>query len=65
MLRYIKRIWRAFRISRMNAWDADCMKWRGHLLRGKHAHWCWDWDLLPVDETCPEWPCGCTHTTLE
>lgn len=37
----------------------DCMKWRGRALTGKYAHWCWDWDGLPIDETCEEWPCVC------
>jgi hypothetical protein len=40
-------------------WKEDCLKWRGLLLTGKYAHWCDEWDGLPVDETCPEWPCGC------
>jgi hypothetical protein len=39
--------------------DRDCLKWRGRLLTGKHAHWCYDWDGLPVDETTAEWPCTC------
>lgn len=51
----------------------DCLRWRGSMLTGDFAHWCWDWDGLPVDETCRwetkdhngdpftggEWPCGC------
>lgn len=40
-------------------WQADCIKWRGRILTGKYAHWCFDWDGLPIDETCKEWPCGC------
>lgn len=40
-------------------WASDCMACRGKVLRGKHSHWCPDWDFLPVDETCPEWPCVC------
>lgn len=36
-----------------------CMRYRGHVLSGKYAHWCPDWDDLPIDETCSEWPCGC------
>ena len=42
-------------------WIADCMKWRGKVLTGNYQHWCWDWDELPVDDTCSEWPCGCFH----
>jgi hypothetical protein len=41
-------------------WIEDSMRWRGVVLTGKYAHWCFDYDDLPVDETCDEWPCGCT-----
>lgn len=38
----------------------DCMLWRGRILTGDDAHFCWDWDGLPVDETCPEYEtCQC------
>lgn len=40
-------------------WVADCMHWFGRVLHGERVHWCEDWDGLPVDETSPEWPCGC------
>lgn len=41
-------------------WEADCLKWRGHVLTGRYAHWCGEYDDLPVDETCEnEWPCAC------
>jgi hypothetical protein len=43
----------------MPDWKADCLKWRGHELTGQYAHWCPDWDGLPVDDTCPEFPCAC------
>lgn len=43
----------------MTDWEEDCMLWRGVVLTGEHAHWCYDWDGLPVDETCREWPCQC------
>lgn len=44
----------------MCAWIADCMRWRGVVLTGEFAHWCWDFDGLPMDETCErEWDC-CT-----
>ena len=45
-------------------WCADCMKWRGRVLTGKFRHWCFEWDGLPVDETTPEWECGCFHEPL-
>jgi hypothetical protein len=40
-------------------WVEDCMRWRGKVLDGKYAHWCYDWDGLPVDETTDEFEC-CT-----
>jgi len=41
-------------------WARDCMKYYGHVLNGKMGHWCWDWDELPVDETCKEFEaCSC------
>lgn len=55
-------------------WQLDCLRWRGNMLTGNFAHWCAEWDGLPVDETCSwwirdpqdgtefhagEWPCGC------
>ena len=40
-------------------WVEDCKRWRGHVLTGKYGHWCPEWDDLPIDETCPEWPCDC------
>lgn len=43
-------------------WIADCKQWRGKTLTGRFAHWCYEWDGLPVDETTPEWPCGCSLT---
>ncbi len=48
-------------------WIEDCLKWRGVVLTGEHAHWCFDWDGLPVDETCDEWPCDCfdEHPRIE
>lgn len=56
-------------------WKRDCMHQRGKVLTGKYRHWCSEWDELPVDETCQEWPCACfggyprpvaapTHTDL-
>lgn len=41
-------------------WNEDCLRWRGSVLTGKYAHWCMDWDGLPVDETTSEWDsCTC------
>ena len=43
-------------------WEADCEQWRGKTLTGTYAHWCADWDGLPIDETCMEWPCACAES---
>lgn len=44
----------------MSDWEEDCMRDRGKVLTGAHAHWCPEWDGLTIDETCFEWPCGCS-----
>jgi hypothetical protein len=46
-------------------WVRDCLLWRKRVLTGKHAHWCDDWDGLPVDETTPEWPCACVSLRVD
>lgn len=35
-------------------WKDDCIKWWDRILTGEYAHWCYDWDALPIDETCKE-----------
>lgn len=42
---------------KLNDWIAECTHYHGRVLVGKYAHWCSDWDFLPIDETCPEWEC--------
>ena len=42
--------------------EKDCVYWRGRQLTGDYAHWCPNWDGLPIDETTIEWPCGCIFT---
>lgn len=44
-----------------DVWRADCMKWLGEVLDpdGAYAHWCADWDDLPVDSSMDEFNC-CT-----
>ena len=39
------------------AWIADCMHWRGRVLTGSFAHWCAEFDYLPVDHTSAEFEC--------
>lgn len=47
-------------ITRSQAWKDDCERWRSRLLTGHYAHWCPDWDFLPIDETTMEWDaCTC------
>ena len=46
-------------VDRFTQWQADCLHWRKRVLSGRFAHWCPEWDGLPMDETCEEWPCGC------
>jgi len=38
-------------------WAEDCMHWHGRILNGEKRHWCWDWDGLPIDDTCDEIQC--------
>ncbi len=41
-------------------WATDCIQWRRKVLGGDFAHYCQDWDQLPVDETCKEFEsCSC------
>ena len=41
-------------------WDYDSYKFHGRILTGQYAHYCYDWDGLPLDETCREFEtCSC------
>lgn len=45
-------------------WIDDCLEWWGGILTGRFAHWCAEWDDLPIDETCQEFEfCGCYDDT--
>lgn len=47
-------------------WIEDCLKFHGKILTGKFAHWCPEWDDLPIDETCGEFEvCTCFPKTDE
>ena len=35
-------------------WIEDSTHWWGRVLDGAFAHWCLDWDELPIDSTCME-----------
>lgn len=57
--RYIHKELAPAKSSEARSWVSDCLHWRGHVLWGRHGHWCYDWDSLPVDETTGEIAC-CT-----
>jgi hypothetical protein len=38
-------------------WVEDCKKWRDKPLNGPFAHWCFEWDGLPVDMWQREFTC--------
>jgi len=42
------------KITEREDWKEDCMHWHGKVLVGKKSHWCYEWDELPIDETCDE-----------
>ena len=48
----------------MTEWEEDCLKYWGKVLTGKHGHWCYDFDDLPIDETCQEFE-FCTHNKFK
>jgi hypothetical protein len=47
---------------RVEQWADDCRLSRGRILQGRYMHRCPKFG--PMDETCPEWPCGCTPNVL-
>jgi len=41
--------------------EKKCYRWHGRKLEGNYAHYCPDWDFLPIDNTCVEFQsCTCT-----
>lgn len=44
----------------MTDWEKDCPEFYGKVLTGEYAHWCPDYDQLPVDETCAYEFINCT-----
>jgi len=47
-------------------WIEDCLKFHGRILNGENAHWCLDWDFLPIDSTCEaEMECCCCNLLPE
>jgi hypothetical protein len=44
----------------MTEFEEDCLHFHGKILTGKYKHFCHDFDLLPLDETCSEFEyCHC------
>lgn len=42
-----------------NDWNSECIKYHGRVLKGKKRHYCYDWDGMPIDETCKEFDVCC------
>lgn len=41
-------------------WPSECRRWYGRELTGRWAHYCAEWDDMPLDETCEEFlACRC------
>lgn len=39
----------------MTAYNEDIEREQFKLLKGKHKHYCPEWDYMAIDETCPEY----------
>ncbi len=39
----------------MTEFEKDCIHHHGRILTGKYKHYCAEWDMLPLDETCHEY----------
>jgi hypothetical protein len=53
-------------MPQLTEWEQDCLKWHREVLKGEFAHWCFDWDGLPIDETMSEFlSCNCTFEPPE
>ena len=47
-------------------WIEVCRMWRGRILDGLYAHYCYSWDELPVDETTEEYLyCKCNKEEIK
>jgi hypothetical protein len=50
----------------MTEFEKECHRYHGKNLTGNYAHYCPDWDYLPIDSTCEEFRhCTCTKLTEE
>lgn len=41
------------------SFEKECIREHGSILIGRFRHYCYDWDELPVDETCEEFEACC------
>ena len=46
-------------------WVEDCNFYYGKTLTGKYRHYCYEWDGLPIDETCEEFKSCCCFPNSE
>lgn len=41
-------------------WIGDCERFHNRVLEGLYSHFCYDWDMMPIDETVEEYKyCYC------
>jgi hypothetical protein len=41
----------------LDSWEKNCLFEHGVILMGNKRHYCYDWDLMPIDETCAQFEC--------
>jgi len=52
--------------GRMTEFEEECLRWHGRNLTENYAHYCPDWDYLPIDETCVEFQsCTCPKLPMD
>lgn len=50
----------------MTEFQKECIRWHGKNLTGNYAHYCPDWDYLPIDDTCVEFQsCTCPKLPMD
>ena len=51
---------------KMSEFEKECYRWHGRKLEGHYAHYCPDWDYLPIDDTCVEFQsCTCPKLPID
>ena len=46
-------------------WETECNRYHGKVLTGKRKHYCYEWDGMPIDETCEEFKVCCCFPNSE